>query len=399
MWVYIPYVRLPSAYQEVEYIQSSGTQYINTGYKPTIYDTIETKFTTAASTSDTNLYWSRYNSSYNRQDFTIWINTSSSKWIACHYPYWSSNNQTTDTGWFFTSDIINTPRVLKITPQYCYVDGEIKYTFNVSRTSYTPSYNAYLFAKNENNSVSKNWSFKIYYFKVSSNWTPQREFIPCYRKSDNVIWMYDIVNNQFYTNSWTGTFSKWADVTAVPLKNAYLGGVYEETYTVPTSSTRQLIGKEWWKIQQVVMELAWTGNSSWNSAELFMKIYNKHPNNQTITADFGGALLFWSQWASSNAGKFYSDTPDVTIFISFPSSATTNTKWAYMLTINSDGTGNLKVWQTYWTWLYNQDFNLTTAQMSRITEVFNSQDAVVSKTVWSNVTSVTVNKITVTYTK
>ena len=210
-----PASRLPSAYQEVEWIQSSWSQYIDTGYRPTIYDTIETKFTTQASTSDTNLYWSRWNNySYaSWEDFTIWINTSSWKGIACHYPYGWGDNQSTDTSWFFRSDIINTPRVLKITPQYCYVDWEIKYTFNVSRTSYTPRYNAYLFWCKENGgTMYRVWRFKIYYFNISSNWTSQREFVPCYRKSDSVIWMYDLVNNQFYTNSWSGTFAKWPDV-------------------------------------------------------------------------------------------------------------------------------------------------------------------------------------------
>ena len=197
----------PSTYQQVEWIESSWSQYIDTWYKPTIYDTIETKFTTQATSWDTNIYWSR--TSYS-EDFTIWINTASWKWIAVHYP--RNQSYSTDTWWFFTSDIINTPRVLKITPQYCYVDWEIKYTFNVSRTDYTPSYNAYLFTKNQSNSASLTWKFKIYYFYISSNWQLQRQFIPCYRKSDSVVWMYDLVTNQFYTNSWSGTFTKWPDV-------------------------------------------------------------------------------------------------------------------------------------------------------------------------------------------
>ena len=39
-----------------------------------------------------------------------------------------------------------------------------------------------------------------------------REFIPCYRKQDGEIGLYDLINNQFYSNDGTGQFSKGADV-------------------------------------------------------------------------------------------------------------------------------------------------------------------------------------------
>ncbi len=38
------------------------------------------------------------------------------------------------------------------------------------------------------------------------------EYIPCYRKADNVAGMYDIVNNVFYTNAGTGKFTVGPDV-------------------------------------------------------------------------------------------------------------------------------------------------------------------------------------------
>lgn len=36
--------------------------------------------------------------------------------------------------------------------------------------------------------------------------------VPCYRRSDGVIGMYDIVSNKFFTNEGTGSFTKGADV-------------------------------------------------------------------------------------------------------------------------------------------------------------------------------------------
>lgn len=37
--------------------------------------------------------------------------------------------------------------------------------------------------------------------------------VPCYRKSDGAVGMYDIVGNAFYANIGTGSFTKGADVT------------------------------------------------------------------------------------------------------------------------------------------------------------------------------------------
>ena len=40
----------------------------------------------------------------------------------------------------------------------------------------------------------------------------KRNFIPCYRKSDNVIGMYDLVEEKFYTNQGNGEFLKGRDI-------------------------------------------------------------------------------------------------------------------------------------------------------------------------------------------
>lgn len=53
---------------------------------------------------------------------------------------------------------------------------------------------------------------KLYKAKCIIDNTLVRDFIPCYRKSDNEIGLYDLVNNTFYTNSGTGTFLKGNDI-------------------------------------------------------------------------------------------------------------------------------------------------------------------------------------------
>ena len=53
---------------------------------------------------------------------------------------------------------------------------------------------------------------RVYYVTVSANDGVVLNLIPCYRKSDGEIGMYDTVSQTFFTNAGTGTFAKGADV-------------------------------------------------------------------------------------------------------------------------------------------------------------------------------------------
>ena len=50
---------------------------------------------------------------------------------------------------------------------------------------------------------------------VNSSGTLVRDLIPCYRVSDNVTGMYDLVNDVFYANSGSGSFVCGSAVSAV----------------------------------------------------------------------------------------------------------------------------------------------------------------------------------------
>ena len=84
---------------------------------------------------------------------------------------------------------------------------------------YTMSSNLYLFAQNYNGSPRYGDIRRIGYFKYT-NKTGNLicDLVPCYRKADGVIGMYDIVRKTFFTNVGSGTFTKGADV-ATTYKN------------------------------------------------------------------------------------------------------------------------------------------------------------------------------------
>ena len=196
-------------YQEVEYIQSSWTQYINTWFIPTNNTKIELSMWGLNNAgSNCVLFWAR----------ASWSTTASTwRWIQL-----SVNGTTWDYGGMFgrrynTWDW-GTPfswlnwenYILEVSQSWFYENGVNKFT--PQTVTFTSPVSLHIFNLNNNWATEWNSSYKLYYCKIYESWTLVRDFVPCYRKSDNVIGLYDIVNNQFYTNAWTWTFTKWPDV-------------------------------------------------------------------------------------------------------------------------------------------------------------------------------------------
>ena len=75
-----------------------------------------------------------------------------------------------------------------------------------------PNYSFYISAVNRNNEATLKPQLTIYGWKMYQDDVLVREFVPCYRKSDNEIGLFDIVNGVFYTNDGDGTFLKGNNV-------------------------------------------------------------------------------------------------------------------------------------------------------------------------------------------
>ena len=66
--------------------------------------------------------------------------------------------------------------------------------------------------------INRGTKMKLYSCKFYDDDTLIRNYIPCYRKSDNEIGMYDLVSNTFFTNAGTGTFTAGAEIVPTPSK-------------------------------------------------------------------------------------------------------------------------------------------------------------------------------------
>lgn len=189
---------LPEGYTQVEYIESTGTQYIDIGFNGGNNYTIKCKIQDVGRTT---FVFSDYKDNVANENLGLYVLGSGTYGI-----YYTSTQK------FLSStagDIKNIDFALNSTG--------LTYTINeeTGTSSYTPTTNngnVVLFRRG--NSDTYYSSTKLYNFKIfnGSN-TLVRNLIPCYRNSDNVIGMYDLVNDVFYTNAGTGTFLKGNDVS------------------------------------------------------------------------------------------------------------------------------------------------------------------------------------------
>ena len=183
--------RLPSEYQEVEYIESTDTQYIDTNLLYAANDRIEVDVAPVAITQDRVVFGSYISSGYVelgilRSKFRFDISSSATTPITANVRYKVVKDGTTWT-----------------------VDGN---TITTTGQNKDTTYPMYLFGRCFNGTADKMSSIKVYSYKHIRNNVTIADFIPCYRKSDGKPGMYDLVQERFLTNQGTGTFTVGPDV-------------------------------------------------------------------------------------------------------------------------------------------------------------------------------------------
>lgn len=190
---------LPAEYQRVEYIQSSGTQYIELpiGFYPTDEVYMIGAVNNTTNSEKTMVCPATYNTDNNR--FAICA-SSGSKFI-CAYGNVSTSNSITTANrntnihdWTYRNGI--------------FWSESAKAAYGVGNASFgTENPNVRLFYGFSAASAGK---IRYYIHKKANN--TGVALYACCRKADGVIGMYDVENDVFYTNDGTGTFTKGSDI-------------------------------------------------------------------------------------------------------------------------------------------------------------------------------------------
>lgn len=206
---------LPSEYTQVEYIESNGTQYIDTGYQITSTTDIEIKARSGGSAT---------------QVFGIEANNIGYILTAGHWRIFSTSG-------YRNVNYLDIHEFKTVGSKVYLKDGTLVVDCEATPVN-IPNYNLYLFARNVSGTINYGTNAKIYYFRIYNNNVLVRDFIPCYRNSDNEIGMYDLVNDVFYTNQGTGSFTYGAVVPTPdsPLEIQSVEGIQNITVSDGTNS-------------------------------------------------------------------------------------------------------------------------------------------------------------------
>lgn len=184
---------LPAGYTQLEYIQSSGTQYIDTGFKPASEKVrIVSKLTLTDFTGSQVPFGAQTGSTWM---LMLWT-SGSSLYANCGASNSFAIGSATATEYDLATDGVGTVSFG--------LDG------NVTTKSYSPplekGLSTYLFACNNSGSTTHFAKMRIYYFQIYDNGTLVRDFIPCINAS-GAYGLYDLVNAQFYANAGSGSFT------------------------------------------------------------------------------------------------------------------------------------------------------------------------------------------------
>ena len=182
---------LPAGYTPLAYIESTGTQYIDTGlqlstfrieFVAQILSRVGNEFSLISCWSDSN------------QFFNLYTNDNSS------IKFYSGTSTTISTDWSKHTYIINRPDSSNF---QVYVDSVQKISSTSSATSSAVSIK--ISRRGDGNASYSNGSGRFFEVKIWNNQL-SADLRPAKRDSDGVIGMYDLVSRTFKTNSGSGSF-------------------------------------------------------------------------------------------------------------------------------------------------------------------------------------------------
>ena len=202
---------LPLEYQRVEYIESTGTQWIDTG----LLFNEDIEYTARFLNLDNEFSERKHIVGTFKSGNRYRLSTMDGTGRQCYWWY-GDNKSISLSGIDYTNNI--TDFVARQDNVKVYQNGTKIKDYDLTAEFSQNNETIKLFF--DNASWYGKFIGRFYFFTAKENDTPVRNMIPCYRHSDGVAGMYDTVNGVFYTNQGTGSFV---------VGNKIFGG----TFTVP----------------------------------------------------------------------------------------------------------------------------------------------------------------------
>ena len=205
---------LPSGYTQVEYIESSGTQYVDTGFKMNQDTRVVMRVRPTSITANAWAFEGRTSNS-NASKGVFFFYSSTKLWSADYNGY--------DVRQGFSG--ISATDLLEIDydKNICTINGVSKI---FEAETFQSTTNLVLLALNTNGTISGELSARLYSCQIYDNGNLIRDYVACTNNS-GTAGLYDLVDNVFYANAGTGTFTVGGSdpnaAIARRIKEAFIG--------------------------------------------------------------------------------------------------------------------------------------------------------------------------------
>ena len=191
------YIGVKETYKFLEYIETTGTQYIDTGYKVNE----KAEFIVKGCIADTEnkfLFGCGVSGKYVSAGIMTHTGVYRGRWR-------KDGNSNADV--ISTIPYGNTPHTFKLNKTSFYIDDVLIGNFN-STYSFTENNSLYIFGWNTNGIADMiPTAGKIYTFKIYDDGVLVRDYKPCYHVESNRTGLYDVVEGKFYPNKGTENFT------------------------------------------------------------------------------------------------------------------------------------------------------------------------------------------------
>lgn len=202
---------LPDMYQELEYIENTGTQFIDTGVVPSsdlktdiVYMDLNTSGSNYVLGSRTGANGSLIHYGIGGSDTTSKISVYYNNDLDTEFSSVRTSNNLYHITLDMEHDTSNGYRMNATLNDLTNNTSEnISTPYKEELTGELP--NIYVFSLTNENQTHN--GMRLYSLKFYKGEELIRNFIPCYRKNDGVIGLYDMVTQEFYTNSGSDNFT------------------------------------------------------------------------------------------------------------------------------------------------------------------------------------------------
>lgn len=346
------YLGSTDSYKTLDYIESSGTQYIDTGYKPTNNSRVVMEVE-ALKSGVYPFFGAR--TANGVDSFVLWEMSSN-----------SIRSDFNTTGIETTVSKVLSHVVIDKNKNVCKFGDT---TITNGAASFNCSYNLCLLALNSGGEVDeRKLSAKLYRCQVYDNDKLIRDFKPC-KNSNGILGLYDSINNKFYKNSGTGNFiagTETGETIEPPSSNSHkvLKGYIGAPSTTPTLADIQEGQTVLIKEAGVLTEFYVAKHKYYSTRVLlarkylcdesmyFNQVYNNEYHNSNVDKWLNETYL--SKFSSAIQGRI--NATNIQYIKQGSTTATTLSKRVFLLSATELGSNNIQLH-------YKEGTNLPIASM------------------------------------